>query len=304
MLLHLMVVSSQSGIGQRDQAPPAVKPRPPFFRALGKKDPPPVIRIGAAEYRFVKLFKHDSWAASALYDSGAERVVCKFNRSHPIGILPVGWLGRRLGRREADFLALLSDIELVPRLKDPVRVEGKIWLHAVAHQFIPGHPMGRTEPLAPLFFEQLHSIIERMHQRGIAYVDLHKRENIIVGDDGRPHLVDFQISCRLPHGWIGDLSPVKRWFEFLKQSDLYHLMKHTMRHQLLHLPDGLREQIIREHRPANRRLIRRIANRLRGWRRRLLVAVGIRSGKGLAVTEHEPEEGVREESPAASAPAR
>ena len=36
------------------------------------------------------------------------------------------------------------------------------------------------------FLPTLRGLLNKLHRRGIAYVDLHKRENIIVGDDGRP----------------------------------------------------------------------------------------------------------------------
>ena len=40
-----------------------------------------------------------------------------------------------------------------------------------------------------------------MHARRTVYVDLHKRENIIVSEHGKPCLIDFQISICWP-GWL------------------------------------------------------------------------------------------------------
>ena len=72
------------------------RPRPKLFRALGKHEPPPAITIGDDRYELVEVLKHDSWAATAIYASAAEKVVCKFNRLQRIGLLPMRWLGRKL----------------------------------------------------------------------------------------------------------------------------------------------------------------------------------------------------------------
>jgi hypothetical protein len=271
---------------------PPVRLRPAFLRALGAEELPSQVVIGGRAYRLVRSFKHDSWAASALYADGDERIVCKFNRCSPILGLPMRWLGRRLARREALFLEVLADLPQVPLLLGPVTVGGQPWPHAVAHRYVPGHPLGRLEPVGEGFFEELAALIGQMHRRGVAYVDLHKRENIIVGDDGRPHLVDFQICYLHPHSWLGRVRPMRSLFAVLRRSDQYHLTKHTMRHRLRHVSEYEREAAINALRPTLHRFIRAIGNRLRGLRRGVLVALKVRAGVGLAHTERDPEEGV------------
>jgi hypothetical protein len=44
------------------------QPRPRVFRALGKADPPEQVEIDGHPYRRVDILKHDSWAATALYE--------------------------------------------------------------------------------------------------------------------------------------------------------------------------------------------------------------------------------------------
>jgi hypothetical protein len=129
-----------------------------------------------------------------------------------------------------------------------------------------------------------------MHRRGIAYVDLHKRENIIVGDDGRPYLVDFQISFDMTHPRLRWLPGVQFAFDQLCVGDLYHLEKHVRRSDasaLAYHPPEI---------PAWLRLHRLIAVPFRQLRRRMLVARGIRTGRGAVASEVFAEDAVRRES--------
>lgn len=269
----------------------AVRPRPRLFRALGHDEPPDRIEIDGTGYRRLKIFKHDSYAATALYAGPAEKIVCKFNRQESILGVPMKWLGRILARREAGVLLSLADLPGIPRACGEVRSGNMPLPHAAAHAYIEGHPLGRHERVGDDFFPQARAILSSIHRRNIAYVDLHKRENIIVGDDGRPWLIDFQIHFALPGWWPGNSLPVRALLRILQRSDDYHLLKHVIRLR----PDTLS--------PAERDIDRLRPWWIRGWRclsipfqylrRRLLVAVGVRSGRGRAETEHNPEEAVR-----------
>ena len=68
-----------------------------------------------------------------------------------------------------------------------------------------------------------------MHGRGIAYVDLHKRENILVGVDGQPYLIDFQIGLALPAWWPANLEMIEAVIRLAQHNDTYHLAKHVAR---------------------------------------------------------------------------
>ena len=61
-----------------------VQPRPRVFRALGKADPPEQVEIDNHSYRRVDILKHDSWAATALYQGPRGMVVAKFNRQQSV----------------------------------------------------------------------------------------------------------------------------------------------------------------------------------------------------------------------------
>jgi serine/threonine protein kinase len=41
------------------------------------------------------------------------------------------------------------------------------------------------------FYDQLLEIIHQLHQRKIAHMDLKKKENLLVGADGKPYVIDF-----------------------------------------------------------------------------------------------------------------
>ncbi len=269
----------------------SVRPRPPIFRALGAGEPPVEVSIDGRAFTRVEIFKHDSWAATAVYaDDRGDRVVCKFNRAQPALGVGLGWLGRRLAVREMRALDRLRDLPNIPAPCGPVRVHGRELPNAAARVFVPGHPLAANEQVGDDFFPELLDLLTAMHRRGIAYVDLHKRENILVGDDGRPYLIDFQISFDATHPRVRWLPGIRDVFEMLRQSDLYHLAKHVNRHRpdqrLLGLV-GARPWWIDAHRAA--------AMPFRELRRRLLVMLQVRSGKGRALTEHAPEDAVRRE---------
>ena len=270
------------------------RPRPPVFRALGADDPPAEIEVGGAPYRRLEILKHDSWAATAIYGGPVGRIVCKFNRRQSLFGLPMAWLGRVLARREARILALLADQPNVPDGCGSVRADGKRLNNAVAHVYVPGRPLGRYERVNDDFFPRLGRLLAEMHRRKMAYVDLHKRENILVGDDGQPHLIDFQISVALSHRWPAGTEIVRAVLDLLQRSDEYHFRKHVAHNR----PDLYAEMplSVTVGRPWWIRAHRMIGVPLRTLRRRLLSALGVRDATGQAASEHFAEDAVRREA--------
>ena len=261
------------------------RPRPALFRALGKADPPEQVTVDGRTYDRVDVLKHDSWAATAIYRAGADRIVCKFNRRQSILGLPMGWLGKWLARREAHFYRVLADLPSVPAGCGPVGHAGRVLPNAVAHHYVEGRPIQAADRLSTAFFQQLRATLAEVHRRGIAYMDLHKRENVLVGADGRPYLIDFQVSVALPR-WF----PPLRW---LQGGDRYHLLKH----RFVHAHPTRKEERRRPSPPAWLRLHRVGGQPLRRLRRWLLTVVGIRRGDGKVQSEHFTEDGLREQPP-------
>ena len=153
--------------------------------------------------------------------------------------------------------------------------------------------MGSREVVDEHYFPVLVTMLEEVHRRGIAYVDLHKRENVVVGDDGRPYLVDFQVCFGLWHPRQQKNFVLRAILRALQQSDFYHLSKHIARHR----PDQLEVLLpsAETARPLWIKAHRKIAVPLRKLRRSLLVYLGVRGRGGRATSEGFAEDAVRRE---------
>jgi hypothetical protein len=265
------------------------RPRPAIFRALGSADLPGAVEVDGELYHHRTTFKHDSWAATGLYQTWGKSIVCKFHRTQPIFGLPMRWLGRRVAAHETHMLRTLDPLDNVPDLCGPVQVAGRSVSTAVARVFIPGQPLSHTMDVGRAFFGELGELLAHIHQHGMAYVDLHKPENVLVGEDGRPYLIDFQISVHPPRLW-----PFTLLLKCLQQSDEYHLYKHKVRHGLWRDDAALARVVMNLKRPWWIRLHRSVAVPFRTARRRLLVLLGVRRGRGRVETEHQPEVAFRQ----------
>lgn len=196
--------------------PPAAPPRKLYsLRALGRDDPPPTLVVSGTTYSRTHLIKHDFFAATAFYvDPAGNQAVYKVGRTIPWCGIPLQWLGRRLRDRETRIYEKLHDLPNIPRMIARVGPTG--FLHA----FVEGRPLEKGKPVPDNFFPELFALFSQLHSRGIAYVDTNKPQNILLGDDNRPHLIDFQISW--DHGPAFLLRRLQR-------EDLYHLRKHHRR---------------------------------------------------------------------------
>jgi len=193
------------------------------LRALGRHEPPEQIAIAGGVYRRVTVFKHDFFAATALYEGDNGKIVLKLGRRSRFLGLPMAWIGRLLVKHEARMYALVDGIPGIPRLI------GRWGDNGFAHEFIEGHELVRREGVNDAFFDRLTALIRELHRRDAAYVDMEKRENILVGDDGKPYLIDFQISWHLPPNRGGRTWPARLLLRALQDADDYHLLKHRRR---------------------------------------------------------------------------
>jgi len=178
-------------------------------------------------------------------------------------------------------------LEGIPTLAGPVSAGEDVLDNAVAREYVVGHPLGNREPVDDHFFHKLERLLQGMHERRVVYVDLHKRENIIVTEAGEPCLIDFQISLLWP-SWL----PMGPLFKIFSRSDDYHLMKHWSRCR----PDqcGFGHEELEERKPWWIRVHRQVARPVRELRRRILVKVGVRSGRGRVETEVFAEHALRD----------
>jgi hypothetical protein len=265
-----------------------VRHRPALLRALGPRDPPDEIEVEGRTHVLRRVMKHDSWAATAIYgDRSGRNIVAKFNRIEPVFIPPMRWVGRVLARRERAFLRRLAHLAQVPDELGPVTVGGKPLRHALARTYIEGSPFTDASKVDAAFFEQLRGLLDAIHAAGVAYVDLHKRENVLIDLNGRPHLVDFQVSFAA-RGIMA-----RTLLRHLQEMDGYHLRKHHART----LPATLSPEMLESYLtpPAFIQAHRRVAAPLRTLRRRLLTWMKVRDRTGKAESELEPEDAFRRE---------
>ena len=197
-------------------------------RSLRGRLCPDTFTLDGAVYTLEKHLKHDFFASTARYRGDHGRRVClKHFHTESCLLIPLGWAGRYMCNREIGFYRHLADVEGVPALV------GKLGESGMVHEWIEGCDlldyaqdarMGRPERRgADDFFDRLDQLALTLHQRDVAYVDLNKPDNVLVGDDGRPYLVDFQISYRRPRRRWNLLG---RWlFGVLCREDLYHVRK-------------------------------------------------------------------------------
>lgn len=171
--------------------------------------------LGGAKWTRTDLIKHDFFAATAFYRNEAgNKAVLKIGRAIAFWGFPMKWLGRWLRDREVRFYAKLQDLPNIPRLL------GEPTETSFLHSFVEGRPLDRKLPTPDGFFRQLTELFAEVHKRGVAYVDTNKPQNILLGDDGRPYLIDFQISWDRGPGWL-----LRR----LQREDRYHILKHRRR---------------------------------------------------------------------------
>lgn len=264
-------MSSKRSLFFPDRPPPAQRHLMPanparglfWLRALGRGTLPETLRLEDGRYVLLQTLKHDFYAATGLYESETgRRVVLKVGRTVACAGIPLKWLGRRLRDREVRFYRRLADIPNIPRL---LAVMGDM---GFVHEFVPGQPLSRCVHVPDGFFDELVQVFRELHRRDVAYVDAHKKQNVIVGEDGSPHLIDFQISADLRLG----NTPLTRWLlRKFQRADVYHALKHKSRLR----PDELtaeEEQIVRRkslfiriHRVTTRPYQKALEWTLRRW---------------------------------------
>lgn len=106
-----------------------------------------------------------------------------------------------LANHEAAMLSRADGIPGVPRLR------ARIDRLALAMEYVEGRPLTRHShgrALPPRFFADLETILERLAERGVAYLDLRSPTNVLITPSGAPALVDLGSALRLPlpRGWL------------------------------------------------------------------------------------------------------
>ncbi len=204
---------------QRESASALKKKIQRSLKALGGRFLPDSIEVAGRSYTLRKVFKNDFFAVTSLYEGETGRVLLKVHRQASFLLIPLGWVGRVLAGKECSAFERLCDVDGVPRLIERWGRTGLV------REFIEGHPLRKGERVGDDFHENLRALLAAIHAQDMAYVDLEKCENVLVGDDGRPHVFDFQIAWYLPKRLGGELWPARRLRRWFQNGDLYHLVK-------------------------------------------------------------------------------
>jgi serine/threonine protein kinase len=140
-----------------------------------------------------EIIQRGSWkkARIRVVDWRDRRVVLKDWFATPRPVRP---LARRLIRHEEQIYRTLAGVEGVPRL---IAAGDRI----LALEHVPGRPISRFrgEASAPDLVRRLVAVVEKMHAAGVYHADLRKRDNILVTEDGRLGIVDFDSAVRVSH---------------------------------------------------------------------------------------------------------
>lgn len=155
-----------------------------------------------------KLLKKDVFGSVSLVFSAAGPRIRRDTRE---ALVVVRWIARQLLAREARALAALEGLDGIPTL---IRHDGSM----LERSYVDGVPMQVGKPASVAYFHAASRIVRRMHRLGVVHNDLAKEPNFLLTPDGRPVIVDFQISC---------LSRKRgRLFRILAREDVRHLLKH------------------------------------------------------------------------------
>jgi len=202
------------------------------LKACGRKKLPEVLEVANKDYRLTRIFKHDFFAVTAMYEfigpdkadhfSVVNRLVLKMGRQGDFLGLPLRWLGEVLCDHELSILHRLQGIGGTPRLL------GRYEKTGLVYEYIAGESLDEVVQVPDDFFDRLEKMLSMIHALNIAYVDINKRGNILLGSDNRAYLIDYQISIHIGRLWQL-FGPAGYLLKILQKEDVYHLFKHKRR---------------------------------------------------------------------------
>jgi RIO-like serine/threonine protein kinase len=170
--------------------------------------------------------------------------------------------GRFLVWREKKAYQKLQGIRGVPVFYGAVKGP------ALVIEKIPGRNLNavhKSSGISRQFYSDLRLLLDAIHSAGLVHCDLKREPNIIVGDDGRPYIVDWSASISKNEFGIFPLSLIFRRFI---RDDLNAIVKLMLKYdpelvspeeKTSYLNRGLFEKIIRKIRDRSRRLLKKIA---------------------------------------------
>jgi predicted Ser/Thr protein kinase len=147
----------------------------------------------------------------------------------------VGLIGRHAIRREYEVYRRLFGIAGVPRVFG--LIDGShLVLEAVSGRSLRERQHSLVD--RERFFARLIATIDAMHAAGVAHGDLKRKDNVLVGPDERPYVIDFGVAVLRKDG-----APLNRpHFELIKQMDVnaWIKLKYAGRSEPLSAADAAR----------------------------------------------------------------
>ncbi len=155
-----------------------------------------------------KLLKKDLFGEIRLVTVDGQRHIV---RDSSTASAWVRWLARRMLQREARVLAVMVNVEAVPKL---LTVEPGL----LTRSYLSGSPMQIAKPTSPSYFKSAAKLLRRLHRTNVVHNDLAKEPNLLAFEDGSAGILDFQLAWFAPRRG--------RLFRLLAYDDLRHLLKH------------------------------------------------------------------------------
>ena len=198
------------------------------------------LEIASASPLTIQMIRRGGWAKPdiKIVACGADRAVLK-------DFTDKSWLVRLFGRRqvarEIRALRRLQGIAGIPQCYDRVAGGVGILMEPIEGERITRWCRRRRAETGPMF-ERLQSLVAQIHARGVVHVDLRKRDNILVTEDGRPCIIDFNASfCFEPDG-LG----TRLLFPLLRRVDDSAILKwkHRLAPELLTRAESARHRLM------------------------------------------------------------
>ena len=190
--------------------------------------------------------------------NGQEYILKDYARCDPMfGRL----LGGFLARREARALQRLHDAPFVPNLI--ARIDKALLIeHVSTRRNITDYPAGE---LPKKIIKRLSDVIISMHRFfGIAHCDLRSPGNILIDNEGHPHLVDFTAHYKQGRLW----NPLSRWlFRRFCDADLVCIARLKKRNAPELLNDAERNALQKDRKTITEKVARMFGKSVRNLSR-------------------------------------
>ena len=166
-------------------------------------------------------------------------------------------IGRLLIWREKKAYERLKGLKGVPELY------GSIGGLALIIEHIPGkniEPIEIVKNLSDTFFKELKDLVDNFHNLGIVHCDMKRAPNIILGDDGKPYIIDWAASISRDEFRF---FPLNRIYKRFIRDDLNAIIKIRLKKNPENVSPEEKEQY--NYRSLPERIIRAFKNKSRAF---------------------------------------